>query len=49
MESVMAQVVVEEAGRVVLAHCSEVTLVGRVKDRLAVAVTPFNVAVTVAA
>jgi hypothetical protein len=48
LESVMVQVVVEDVGTVVLAHCRALSVAGASNDRLAVALTLFNVALTVA-
>ena len=44
LESVTVQEVVEEAARVVLVHCREVGVGGATSDKLAVALTPFRVA-----
>ncbi|MCU1336772.1 MAG: hypothetical protein JWO19_2353 [Bryobacterales bacterium] len=49
LESVTVQVVVEDAARVVLVHCREVSVIGATSDRLAVELTPFRVALMVAA
>ena len=48
LESVTVQVVVEDVGTVVLAHCRELSVGGATNDRLAVALTLFSVALTVA-
>jgi hypothetical protein len=48
VDSVTVHVVVPDAGRVVLAHCSDVTVTGARSESVAVAVVPFSDAVTVA-
>jgi hypothetical protein len=49
LESVTVQVVFEPAATVVLPHVSELTAAGATSDKFAVALTPFNVPVIVAA
>jgi len=48
LERVTVQVVVEEAVRVMLAHCREAGAAAESNDRLEVASTPFRVALAVA-
>ena len=49
LERVTVQVVVEEATRVVLAQSRDVGVRGSTNDKFAVALTPFSVALAVAA
>ena len=48
-DRVIVHVVVEDAGTGALAHCSELSAAGATNERFAVVLSPFRVAVIVAA